>query len=86
MEKHFYNILWHETARRDKHPGEVVENGTAVPAWAKHERLVLLKAVNEARTSKGLGPVTEDEIRQGEHVGDPNYGQRLAAHCASLVG
>ena len=85
MEDWFYNILWYETINRESRSEKVYDNGDFVPAWVKHERAVLLRAVNNARSARGLGPVTEDDIRRGEHVGDPNYGRRLARHCADLV-
>jgi hypothetical protein len=67
----FYNALW-------------MTSGIDVPAWVKHERLCMLERVNEERAKNDLPPITEKDIKKGEAVGDPNYGKRLADHCAGL--
>lgn len=86
LSKHFYSILATTTLFRESRPDEVTDlDGTQVPGWARHERRVLLEAVNEEREKRGLDPVTEEDVRRGELVGHPSYGPKLAEHCAALV-
>ena len=70
----FYNLLWKVSARRDKRPD-----------WVEHERTVLMQAVNDERAQRGLTPISAADVRQGEQVGHPTYGQVLAEHCARLA-
>jgi hypothetical protein len=72
------------SANRDKHQYVINDDGIDVPAWVKHERLCMLERVNEERAKNDLPPITEKDIKKGEAVGDPNYGKRLADHCAGL--
>lgn len=86
LSKHFYSILATTTIFRDSRPDEVGDlDGTLVPSWARHERRVLLEAVNEERSKRGRNPVSEADVRRGELVGHPCYGRKLAEHCAALV-
>jgi len=86
LTSHFYNVLAMATIHRESHPGEVPDfDDTLVPAWVRHERQVLLSAVNDERKKQGKKPVTEEDVRRGERVGDPNYGAKLAEFCAALV-
>ena len=81
-----YNVLAFATVCRENRPEKVPDiDGTMIPAWARHERLALLEAVNEERKRCGFKPVTEADVRRGERVGDPNYGKKLAEFCAALV-
>lgn len=81
----FYNQLWMKSADRDKHEGMFDDDGVDVPAWVAHERAYLAARVNEERAKRGLPPVSEIHIKEGERVGDPEYGKRLAEHCAGLA-
>ena len=81
----FYNQLWMQSADRDKHPGVLTDDGVDVPAWVAHERAFLAARVNEERFKRGLPPVPERRVKEGERVGDPDYGKRLAEHCAQLA-
>lgn len=82
----FYNVLWAATAERDKRPEKTADlDGQEVEAWVRHERSLLLAAVNRHRKALGRDPVTESDIKGGEVVGHPEYGRRLATHCANLV-
>jgi len=83
---HFYNVLAMATIHRNSRPDEVPDlDGTMVPAWARHERQILVEAVNDERKKHGKPPVTEADVRRGERVGDPKYGAKLAEFCAALV-
>jgi len=80
----FYNALWTASADRDKYQHMIDDDGTNTPAWIKHERSLMLETVNAERAKQNLPPITEGDIKKGEIVGDPNYGKRLADHCADL--
>ncbi len=81
----FYNQLWMQSADRDKRPHEVSDDGVDVPAWVLHERAYLAERINEERAKRGFSPISGARVRDGERVGDPQYGKRLAEHCAQLA-
>lgn len=77
----FYNTLWIASTNRDKRQ-YVVNKDT--PAWVEYERSILLSNVNNERSKRGLSLLTENDIERGEIIGDPNYGMKLAQHCANI--
>lgn len=81
LRERFYNMLWTASSERDKFQ----ETLNGVPAWVLRERKVMLHAVNQERSRRALVRVTEDDIQNGELVGHPMYGEKLAEHCARLA-
>jgi len=86
LSRRFYQVLLVASMDRDKRAEEVRDSdGNKVPAWAIHERSLLLTEVNLEREAKGLQPVGAEDIKKGESVGHPEYGRVLADHCACLA-
>lgn len=61
--------------------------GYDVPAWALHEREVMLAAVNSERKARGFTPVMMMQIVrvEGQAVGHSDYQRKFAFYCAELV-
>ena len=57
------------------------------PAWAIHEREVMLDAVNEERLQRGLQPATMTMIERADRQagGHIDYARKFALYCTEIA-
>lgn len=76
---------------RWKRPGTVnvdTPHGVRIkPAFVPHEQQGMTNAVNQARTARGLPPVTLEDVQRVEQqaVGHIDYTAKFALYCAELA-
>ena len=80
----FKNILAAATAERHRRQSIVRDElGDRVPEWVEHERLVMLAAINEARSMVGQPLVDYRTVaRLDERATGADWLQKFALFCA----